>query len=173
MLHLITGGSASGKSEYAESQVILSGKRERYYIACMRPYGEEGRQRVRKHRAMREGKGFATIECYDHLAELHLAGEATGRAILLECMSNLTANEQFDTGGTDEEIIDRILSGTASLCNQAEEVWIVTNEVFSDGVKYDADTMRYLRILGTVNQKLAEIADRVTEVVCGIAVTIR
>ncbi|MCD8222216.1 MAG: bifunctional adenosylcobinamide kinase/adenosylcobinamide-phosphate guanylyltransferase [Clostridiales bacterium] len=173
MLHLITGGSASGKSEYAESRVVESGQRERYYIACMRPYGEEGRERVRKHRAMREGKGFITIECYDHLSSLRFAGERTGRAILLECMSNLTANEQFGAGGTDEEIINRIVKGAASLCSQAENVWIVTNEVFSDGVQYDAETMRYLRLLGMVNQKLAEIADHITEVVYGIAVTIR
>ncbi len=173
MLHLITGGSGSGKSEYAESQVVLSGLQERYYIACMHPYGEEGRQRVRKHRAMRAGKGFTTIECYDHLAGLNFPGEGRGRAILLECMSNLTANEQFEAGGTEEEIIDRILDGVSSLCDQAEQVWIVTNEVFSDGVKYDAETMRYLRILGTVNQKLAEIADHVTEIVYGIAVPIQ
>ena len=61
MLSLIIGGSASGKSEYAERLVCsLPGKR--IYVATMEPFGEEGRERIARHRKLREGKGFATVE---------------------------------------------------------------------------------------------------------------
>ena len=61
MLRLIIGGSASGKSEYAERLVCsLSGKR--IYVATMEPFGEEGRERIARHRKLREGKGFVTAE---------------------------------------------------------------------------------------------------------------
>ena len=63
MMHLVTGGSGSGKSAYAEQQVLEAGDAPRYYIATMMPYGEEGRRRVEKHRRMRREKHFETIEC--------------------------------------------------------------------------------------------------------------
>ena len=58
MLHLITGGSGSGKSGYAERQVQMAGPGRRIYIATMIPYGEDGRQRVERHRKLRWEKNF-------------------------------------------------------------------------------------------------------------------
>jgi len=133
MMHLITGGSASGKSSYAEDMALETGRKNRIYLATMQPYGEEGRSRVEKHRAMRAGKGFRTIECYDHLEQINLYDAAPlipdvremfpanddnrpeHTVILLECISNLTANEQFGAGGTDDEIISRILNGIEAI----------------------------------------------------------
>jgi adenosylcobinamide kinase/adenosylcobinamide-phosphate guanylyltransferase len=177
MMHLITGGSASGKSSYAESEAMATGRSNRFYLATMQPYGEEGRSRVEKHRAMRAGKGFRTIECFEHLDRLRLYDDAQripdNTVILLECISNLTANEQFGEGGTDDEIIARILSGIEVIKTISQDQIIVTNEVFSDGISYDADTMRYIGILGRINQALAQQADRVTEVVYGIPLRIK
>ena len=188
MIHLITGGSASGKTAYAEAQAVAAGK-TRYYIATMRPYGTEGEKRVAKHRAMRAGKGFFTIECYTDLAsvsleragddpsggELRSGGSAEdidseNRVILLECMSNLTANELFDVGGSEEEICRRIMTGIRHLQNLVKHLIIVTNEVFSDELNYDPDTLSYIRLLARINRLLAEQAGRVTEVVYGIPV---
>ena len=74
MFHLITGGSGSGKSEYAESEVErlahLTESEEKYYIATMFPYGEETLQKIRRHQQMRTGKGFVTLECYTDLYRL-------------------------------------------------------------------------------------------------------
>jgi adenosylcobinamide kinase/adenosylcobinamide-phosphate guanylyltransferase len=191
MMHLITGGSASGKSSYAENMALKTGRKNRIYLATMQPYGEEGRSRVEKHRAMRAGKGFRTIECYDHLEQINLYEAAPSipdvremfpvnddirpehTVILLECISNLTANEQFGAGGTDDEIISRILNGIETVKAISQDQIIVTNEVFSDGISYDEDTMRYIGILGRINQKLADQADQVTEVVYGIPIRIQ
>ena len=46
MLILVSGGSASGKSEFAESLVLQSGCDRRYYLATMIPYDEECRRRI-------------------------------------------------------------------------------------------------------------------------------
>ena len=62
MLILVSGGSASGKSEFAESLVLQSGCDRRYYLATMIPYDEECRRRISRHRKMRAAKGFKTIE---------------------------------------------------------------------------------------------------------------
>ena len=66
MMILVTGGASSGKSAYAE-QLACSLPGSRYYLAAMKPFGEEGARRIARHRALRAGKGFVTVECYDGL----------------------------------------------------------------------------------------------------------
>ena len=69
MIHLVTGGSGSGKSEYAEKlSCELAQKNEKYYIATMIPYGEEGKKRVERHKKLRESKDFYTIEQTMHIS---------------------------------------------------------------------------------------------------------
>ena len=58
MMILVTGGSGSGKSAFAEDCVVSFGKTDRIYIATMYPFDEESRKRVQRHRKMRQGKGF-------------------------------------------------------------------------------------------------------------------
>lgn len=161
MFTLITGGSASGKSEYAETLVTaLPGRR--IYLATMRPWDEEGRRRVARHHRLRQGKGFETLERYTDLAGLELPA---GANVLLECLGNLTANELYDPEGGGGEAV---LRGVASLAERAAHLTVVTNEVFSGGAAYQGDTLRYLEALARVNRLLAARADAAVEVVCGL-----
>lgn len=51
MLMVITGGSGSGKSEFAEKQAVRLAKGgPLYYLATMQVYGEEGRRKVERDR---------------------------------------------------------------------------------------------------------------------------
>ena len=45
-----------------------------------------------------------------------------------------------------------------------------TNELFSDGMDYDPETLAYLDVLARLNRAVARRADRVYEVVCGIPI---
>ena len=45
MFFLITGGSGSGKSEYAEELIQRSGLERKFYIATMEIWGEEGQRK--------------------------------------------------------------------------------------------------------------------------------
>ena len=92
MLILVSGGAGSGKSEFAEGLVTSSGLGQRVYLATMRVWDAESVRRVERHRQMRAGKGFETLECPENLAGLTLP---SGCAALLEDLSNLTANEFF------------------------------------------------------------------------------
>ena len=89
--------------------------------------------------------------------------------VLLECLSNLTANECFGPESFDGAA-ERILTGVDRLRQQAAHVVIVTNELFSDGLDYPEETERYLSVLSGLNCRLARQADRVIEVVCGLPV---
>ena len=168
MFVLITGGSGSGKSEYAENRAVrLSNETglPLYYIATMKPFGEEGRKRVERHQKLRFGKGFLTVERYVNLKELKLPKEGV---VLLECLSNLTANEMFETGGAGEHTPEEVLLGMQEIRSASRHLIAVTNDIFSDGIRYDKTTEQYQRYLGWINRKLAEEADEVTEIVCGI-----
>ena len=58
MVILVTGGSGSGKSQYAEELITAAGNGLRYYVATMEAFGEEGQKKVERHRELRQGKGF-------------------------------------------------------------------------------------------------------------------
>ena len=70
MIHLVIGGSGSGKSEYAEN--LLEDSPGKYYIATMQVYDAEGRKKVARHQRLRAGKGFQTIE---QTRDIHKAAE--------------------------------------------------------------------------------------------------
>lgn len=116
---------------------------------------------------MRAGKGFETIERYTELNELLIPKDCV---VLLECMSNLVANEMFREDGFHPEVAEKITEGVKNLLSQAKHVVIVTNEIFSDGILYEEESEQYKKELGQINQKLAEMAEEVVEVVYGIPV---
>lgn len=112
MLHMVYGGSASGKSSYAESIAMsLQGDGRLLYIATMYPYkwgkaelDPETMQRIERHRAMRADKGFDTVECYRHVE--HIVAKRQD-VLLLECMSNLLANEMYlEQDSDDGELVE-------------------------------------------------------------------
>ena len=90
--------------------------------------------------------------------------------VLLECMSNLVANEIFSPNGRKENVVDIICDGVKKINSLAEHMVIVTNDVFADGANYDESTNDYIAKLGEINCRLGTIADEVYEVAAGIPV---
>lgn len=161
MLSLILGGSASGKSEYAERHVQkLSGRR--IYVATMEPWDDECLARIAKHQRARAGRGFATLERYTDLAGLPVPEDGN---VLLECLSNLMANELYSPEGRGAEAVRE---GLRSLRRRCAHLTVVTNEVFSGGAEYAGDTLRYMKALADLNRWLAGEADFVCEVAAGL-----
>lgn len=170
MLVVVTGGAASGKSAHAERLLVDAAPGPRCYLATMEPFGADAAFRIDRHRALRAGKGFDTLERYTDLAGLRLPKPYDG--VLLECVSNLLANELFAPAGAGADgAAAAVLDGIGALARQCRTLVVVTNEIFSDGLPYDADTLRYIRLLGGINQALCARADRVYESVCGILCT--
>ena len=170
MLILVTGGSGSGKSAFAESVVMGLKTRPNLYIATMYPFDEECHRRIARHRLMRRDKGFETLECYTGLKDAKILSSGT---TLLECMSNLTANEMYQENGSGDACVQEILKGIHHVLSHTEHLVIVTNQIFEDGIIYEPETMEYIRNLGQINQQLAEMADSVIEVVAGIPIFIK
>ena len=166
MIVLVIGGSASGKSAYAETRLQQMQAAKKYYIATMQVWDSEGEKRVRKD------KGFLTIEKQRDIAEVVLED---ADAWLLECVSNLVANEMFDERGFQaaDVVIKKIVGEMDALMKKGKHGVIVTNNIFEDGAEYDDAMQQYLHALGQINQALAQQADEVIEVVAGIPVVVK
>ena len=198
MFIVVTGGSGSGKSEYAENRVLEFNDPVRFYVATMQCYDAESEARVQRHRKLRAGKGFETIERQLDLkgldlnepgqrgtvqradsrdgmeAENPVSQEISGTvSVLLECVSNLAANEMFDPAGAGENALREIELGIDRLLDQCDNLVAVTNEIFSDGITYSPETQAYQELLGQINRYMAARADEVVEVVCGIPVWLK
>ena len=166
MLTLVTGGAASGKSEYAEQLILASPARSRIYLATMEIWDKEDQRRAERHRQMRRGKGFETVEAPRHLEQVRLPADS---AVLLECMSNLCVNECF--GPEDPTgAYDRIRRGMDHLLAQCTDLVIVSSEIWADGQIYTPESEVYRAILARLNRAIAARADQVWEVCCGIPI---
>ena len=137
MITLVLGGSGSGKSAYAEH--LLDGKTSKYYIATMQVYDAEGEKKVARHRRLRAGKGFVTIEQPLDIGEVDFSKRAQQameppdragqnvterpRCALLECMSNLVANEMFAENKIRlrDEVTAQIIDGIEALDTYCRE----------------------------------------------------
>lgn len=182
MMFLVVGGSGSGKSSYAEEIAVSLAQEsvreitmKKYYLATMQVFDVEGQDKVDRHRNLREGKGFFTIEQPTRISCALEKMEMGDRTVLLECISNLTANEMFsgEKAKTKIQVMEDIICGIKLLKQQTTHFVVVSNNVFEDGITYDQTTMEYIHAMGMINRKLAILADRVVEVIAGIPVTLK
>lgn len=85
MLVVVTGGSGSGKSVYAEkllARLADTQEGQKIYIATMKPFGSEGQERISRHRVQRQAYGFLTVEQYTRIEEAQIpAGYISSRAL--------------------------------------------------------------------------------------------
>ena len=169
---LVLGTPGSGKSEKAESLVMeMSEKNERIYLATMIPFGKEGEERIQRHRKLREGKGFITIEkgsCLNELLEEN-GVDFSGKTCLLECMSNLVGNEMHleeNKGLSDEVLPGMIVSSVMKIAEKAKNLVIVANR-FEAEDSYDEETIRYISLVNRVNEALKSRVDRIYELIEG------
>lgn len=180
MLILITGGSGSGKSALAEKlarRMADNSKQEVmkppiYVAAMINSKDKESKVRIARHQQQRAQLGFITREQPFDLDQI--LDDYDSPILLLECLSNLLANEMFlrTDFGLDHfspeqaaEMIDHALTRAEGLC---EHLIVVSNEIFSDAMIFDESTNLYLRYLGWLNQCLAARASLAVEMVYGL-----
>lgn len=169
---VVLGGSGSGKSEYAEGLLSRAPSvTNRYYLATMQVYDEDGRRKVDRHRRLRQGKGFETIE---RPRDVGHACQDPKAALLLECTSNLVANEMFQETVQDASwTVEKVCADLEQLRESVGRLIVVTNNVFEEGESCDPGTREYVRALAQINGWLTRTADRVVEVVVGIPIVIK
>ncbi len=164
MIHLITGGVKSGKSNHA-LKIALSLGTKRVFIATAQPFDEEMALRIEKHKKKRD-KSFITIE---EPVELSRAINSCKKAdvCVIDCITVWIGNLMH------YKRIDEIEPFIEALKKESANIIIVTNEVGMGIVPADKISREYADILGTTNQRIAALSDKVTLMVSGIAVPIK
>jgi adenosylcobinamide kinase/adenosylcobinamide-phosphate guanylyltransferase len=159
-LTLVLGGARSGKSRYAEGLITAAGGGT--YLATAQALDDEMRARIAEHRA-RRAYAWTTLE-----EPLDLAGALTradaARPVLIDCLtlwlSNLMlAGRDIDAAG------DAVI---AALNTRTAPVIAVSNEVGLGIVPDNALARAFRDAQGTLNQRIALLADRVILMVAGL-----
>jgi len=175
-LILITGGARSGKSDYALSRAeTLGGKH--YFLATCPVVDSEMDERIVRHRADRQGRGWLTIEEEIHIESTIMSLEPDS-VCLVDCLTlwvnNLMyvaekAKQKFDEDAMGDRVADliraaEIFKGTL-IC--------VSNEVGMGVVPDNVLGRRYRDLVGRTNRLIAAAADEVILVSCGLPICIK
>ena len=164
---LITGGSRSGKSSYAE-KLALSLSAAPVYMATSRIWDEEFRRRVVRHQS-RRGKEWTTIEEEKELSRHRLED----RVVLIDCVTLWCTNFFFDSDSDTDESLDAIKAEFDKFTAQDATFIFVTNEIGMGGVAENEVQRKFTDLQGWVNQYIAQKAGQVILMVSGIPVKIK
>jgi adenosylcobinamide kinase/adenosylcobinamide-phosphate guanylyltransferase len=168
--HLLLGGARSGKSRHALELAAGHGTRVAF-LATARALDDGMAARIARHRAERPPRWTTIEEPYDVVAACRRAAR-THDLVLVDCVTVWVAN--LVERGDDDAAVLAAADALAKL--QQERIVstvIVSNEV-GEGVHPSTELGRRFRdLLGSVNQRLAAAADRVTLMVAGLPVTVK
>lgn len=177
---LVTGGSRSGKSSYAES--LLKDFDDVLYIATAIVTDNEMKNRIDRHRESRNQK-WTTYEGYKNLDKQ--IEKWDHKHVMLDCVTIMTTNlifdEERDYDKISQEEIDKIVENIKlefkKLIYKCKEkninLVMVTNEV-GWGVVPEYKLSRIFRdIAGWVNQYIASISDEVYLTACGLPMKLK
>ncbi|WP_142414646.1 bifunctional adenosylcobinamide kinase/adenosylcobinamide-phosphate guanylyltransferase [Hathewaya massiliensis] len=177
---LVTGGSRSGKSTFAEN--ILKDYDEVLYIATAIVTDKEMEDRIKRHREERNN----LWETHEGYKNLDLALEKYNKKyVLLDCVTVMTTNflfeKEIDFDNFSKEDMDNMVNYIKEefrkLIEKARELNIelvmVTNEV-GWGIVPEYRLSRIFRdIAGFINQYIAKLADEVYLVSCGLPLKLK
>ena len=164
MIILISGTSGSGKSKIAEYKLESFKTENKFYIATAKIFDDEMLERVKKHKAMRAGKNFITVESEKNLGKLNFPKSSS---VLIESLTTWLANEIFENE-VSADAGKKIFNDIQILKAKCENLILVSDDIFSDGIIYDEATEFYRKTLAALMIKIAAEADEVIECVAGL-----
>jgi adenosylcobinamide kinase/adenosylcobinamide-phosphate guanylyltransferase len=168
--HLILGGARSGKSRHALAQARSEGRRTAV-LATAQPRDADMAARIARHRAERPSAWATVEEPLDIVAACRrLAGRHD--LILIDCLTIWVSN-LIHRGDSDEAVLAAADDLAKLIGERAVALIIVSNEVGEGVHPPTALGLRFRDLLGSVNQRVAAAADRVTLMVAGIPMTIK
>lgn len=186
MIHFILGGARSGKSHFAEQQVLELTKvqnKQAVYIATASAIDSEMESRINKHQLDRNNKGdsWQLIECplalSNRLAELD-SHNKNNNVYLVDCLTlwlnnQLYAKYEATSAEQSEHLQKQIDTLLTSLNNLQLDIVIVSNEIGLGVIPMGESTRLYVDYCGWLNQGVAKIADKVTLVTAGIPLILK
>lgn len=177
---LVTGGSRSGKSTFAEK--LLENKDDVLYIATAVVTDKEMEKRIEKHRIRRNPKwgiveGYKELDC--------VLQKDKHKYVMLECIGTMVTNLMFDKNYDFENMCSEDIEKlSVHIKNEIErliqaarvedkDLIIVTNEVgWSLVPEYKLGRI-FSDILGSINQFVGSQSDEAYLVSCGFPLKLK
>ena len=185
MIHLVLGGARSGKSRFAESQVLLAAQQatanpiagannqpECLYFATAQALDSEMTERINHHQTQRQTDviNWRTIECPLALSA-GLTQHATETSIILvDCLTLWLTNHLLRPEDDWPQVKRELLQ---TLIELPGSVILVSNEVGCGIVPLGELNRRFVDEAGWLHQNIAAIADRVTLVTAGLPLNLK
>jgi adenosylcobinamide kinase/adenosylcobinamide-phosphate guanylyltransferase len=173
---LITGGSRSGKSAYAQTFAeSISGIRT--YVATCPCIDEEMEKRIQKHREARQSSSWQTVEETKDLAGA-LQRVRESEVIMVDCLTlwinNLMYEAELQGKDITEDDIAILCRRIIGVCDDLPgTVIFVTNEVGMGIIPENPASRLYRDLAGRCNQIIAACADTVIFLMSGIPLNIK
>lgn len=164
---MITGGTRSGKSRFAQ-EMALKLSPNPVYLATSRIWDEEHRARIQRHQADR-GDEWTNIEEEKQLSKHDL----TGRVVLVDCVTLWLTNYFFDNQSNIDTSLEQAKAEFGNLTRQEATFIFVTNEIGMGGHAANDLQRHFTDLQGWMNQHIAQMADEVYWMVSGIEVKIK
>jgi adenosylcobinamide kinase / adenosylcobinamide-phosphate guanylyltransferase len=171
---LVLGGIRSGKSRWAEAAIAesLAPHQPARYLATgsAAPPDAAWAQRVAEHRDRRPAH-WSTVETDDIATELRQSPDTPTLIDDLGAWLTATLDRHHGWDGRSVAIpVDDMLAAVSAFCST---LMLVSPEVGLTVVPTTAAGRRFADELGSLNQRLAAVCDRVVLVVAGEAVPIK
>ncbi|AGF79487.1 adenosyl cobinamide kinase/adenosyl cobinamide phosphate guanylyltransferase [Desulfocapsa sulfexigens DSM 10523] len=175
-LILVTGGARSGKSDYALSRAeTLGGKH--YFLATCPVVDSEMDERIARHRADRQGRGWLTIEEEIHIEPTIMSLEPDS-VCLVDCLTLWVNNLMYVAEKSNQKFGEDAMGDRVTDFIRAAEIFkgtliCVSNEVGMGVVPDNVLGRRYRDLVGRTNRLIAAAADEVILVSCGLPICIK
>lgn len=175
---LITGGTRSGKSDFALGLAEeVSPAIERIFIATCPKIDDEIKVRIHKHQEEREGHGWETIE---EQLDIGAVIEKINKPaiVLVDCMTLWVNNLLYNAGlnnydFSEQDMVNESKKVVELARRKNVELFCVTNEVGMGIVPADKKTRYYRDLVGKCNKTIATLSDKVFFVSCGIPLKLK
>ena len=167
----ILGGARSGKSRLSQ-KLGESVPGKRLFIATAQPLDDEMEKRIESHKVSR-GKNWKTVEEPLEISKVIWENEKEYGLILIDCLTVWVSNllERFDQD--EEKILKEVGRLEEAIKGSNIRFIIVSNEVGMGIVPDNKLARQFREFLGIVNQRMAELSERVILMVSGVPMVLK
>lgn len=178
-LTFISGGVRSGKSAFAEKQLVASAREaggRLVYIASGQAVDKEMHARIEQHQHDRADQQWTTIEQPVSLENV-LPLIQPNDFVLWDCLTTWLANELYEkqqetycihSTGCMEKKAELLLETIEKFLERASRFTIVSNEVLDELPSPFTETQQYGKWIGSLHQQIVHIADDAIEMDYGL-----
>lgn len=167
MIHYISGGERSGKSNFAQ-KIAEENSKNPIYLATSRIWDQDFKKRVDRHVSDRDER-WTTIEEEKNISAV-IPAKAT---VVIDCVTLWLTNFYTDTKYDTQKSLQLAKEEIDKLVQIDATILIISNEIGMGLHATTASGRKFTELQGWVNQFIAQKADKATFMVSGLPLKLK